>query len=316
MGDARSADPAVAPRATWVVGGHGLLGGAVTARLRSLGRPARRLSVPWGGPEASEALHAFARELPPEGVEVYWCAGAGVIGSARSALDLELASFQSLLDGWSPAGEGNALFVASTAGGLYGGSMGPPYTERTEPVPVTDYGRARLAAEAATVEFAERSGVGVLVGRISNLYGPGQNLAKAQGLVAHLCKAHVTRKPMSVYVSADTIRDYLYVEDAAQMVVEGLDAVRQRGGRHVKILASEQPASIAAVIGALHRVTRRRPPVIFGTSPSAGLQVRDLRFRSTAWPSTRHLVRTPLPVGISATLHSVARQLCAAADSH
>ena len=53
----------------------------------------------------------------------------------------------------------------------------------------------------------------VLIGRIANLYGPGQNLAKAQGLVSQLCAAQLERARSSIWVSLDTLRDYLFAPD-------------------------------------------------------------------------------------------------------
>ena len=71
------------------------------------------------------------------------------------------------------------------------------------------------------------------------------------------------------------------------------------------MLASEQSTTIGAVLGDLHRITRRRPPVVLGTSANARFQVRDLRLRSVAWPPTAALARTPMIAGIAATLASL-----------
>ena len=65
-----------------------------------------------------------------------------------------------------------------------------------------------------------------MIGRIANLYGPGQNLDKPQGLVSQLCAAHLERRPVSIWVSLDTLRDYLYAPDCAQMVLDCLDRAR------------------------------------------------------------------------------------------
>ena len=297
----------------WVVGSSGLLGSAVVRRLRSLGREVRTVTVPWTEPDRSRAaLAAFARDLPESAAEVYWCAGAGVVGSAQEQFDAEVGCLGAFLEAWEPAGEGHAFFLASSAGGVYAGSSGAPFTEASQPVPISPYGRAKLAGEQVAQQFADRSGVALLVGRLSNLYGPGQDIGKPQGLISQLCRAELTRQPLSIYVSLDTMRDYLFVDDAAAMVVQALGAVRSRGGRHLKVLASEQSTTIGAVLGGLHRITRRRPPVVLGASPDARFQVHDLRLRSDAWPPIGNLARTPLPAGMSATLTAVGGQLRAA----
>lgn len=304
-------DTQTAARASWVVGSGGLLGSAVCRRLETLGRDYRTTSVPWGDPEASvEALLHTAASLPA-GWQVYWCAGAGVVGSSREDLDAEIAVLEDFLDRWEPSvgASGCGFFLASSAGGVYAGSSGaPPFTEHTEPAPISPYGLAKLRSEEIATAFAVRTGAALLVGRLSNLYGPGQNVGKAQGLISQLCRAQLSRQPLSLYVSLDTMRDYLYVDDGAAMAVEGLDVVTVRGKRALKVLASERSTTIGAVLGDLRRITRRRPPVVQGTSASARFQVRDLRLRSVAWPRTSSLARTPMVAGIAATLTSLQGQ--------
>jgi len=296
----------VADRTSWVVGGTGLLGSAVVRRLRTLGRPVRTSQVAWTDHEAAVArLLADAHGIGGPW-QLWWCAGAGVVGSTEQELDAEVAVLEDFLGRWQPGQvAGCGLFLASSAGGVYAGSTGSPFTEATEPVAVSAYGRAKLRAEAAVDAFAARTGVAVLIGRLSNLYGPGQDLSKPQGLISQLCRAQLTRRPLSIYVPLDTRRDYLFVDDASAMAVAGLDAVTDRGGRHLKVLASERSTTIAAVLGDLRRITRRRPLIVLGTNPQARLQARDLRLRSVQWPSTAALARTPMTAGIAATLRSL-----------
>ena len=230
-----------------------------------------------------------------------------MVGSSQAELDAEIAVLEGFLTRWDPRPAGNGFFLASSAGGVYAGSSGPPFTEHTEPAPISAYGRAKLRSEEIATEFAVRTSTALLVGRLANLYGPGQNLDKPQGLVSQLCLAQLTRQPLSVYVPLDTMRDYLFVDDAAAMAVAGLGAVTPSGRRALKVLASERSTTVGAVLGDLHRVTRRRPPVVLGVSPRSRYQVRDIRLRSVAWPRTRALARTPMVSGIAATLASLQR---------
>jgi UDP-glucose 4-epimerase len=103
------------------------------------------------------------------------------------------------------------------------------------------------------------------------------------------------------------MRDYLFVDDAAAMAVAGLGAVTDRGRRALKVLASERSTTVGAVLGDLHRVTRRRPPVVLGVSASSRHQVHDVRLRSVAWPRTSAFARTPMVSGIAATIASLRR---------
>ena len=77
----------------------------------------------------------------------------------------------------------------------------------------------------------------------------------------------------------------------------------------VKILASQRPTTVAALLGELRRLSRRRPLVVLGTSPHAKFQVKDLRFASTVWPEVDALMRTTLTAGVGATLQTLGREV-------
>jgi UDP-glucose 4-epimerase len=270
--------------------------------------------VPWADPEAAvDALVRAARALPAEGWRIAWCAGSGVVASSQHEIDRELWVLGEFLRRWQPpSGDPGtrAMFFASSAGGVYAGSVGPPFTEETSPQPISPYGQAKLAAEAIFTTFSLRSGIPLLIGRLSNLYGPGQNLDKPQGLVSQLCRAHATGEPLSLYVPLDTMRDYLYAGDAGAMVVAGLDRVAAASsGVHVKLLVTGRSVTVNEVVGEVRRVSRHRPPTISSPSRVARFQIRDLRMKSVAWPSLDGYVRTTFGAGVGACLEAVKQHL-------
>jgi UDP-glucose 4-epimerase len=236
-----------------------------------------------------------------------------VVATPPEELAAEVGVFTRFLDDLGGLGPGGSLFLASSAGGVYAGSPDrPPFTEASSTHALAAYGRAKLEMEAVATSFAGGSGTRVLLGRIANLYGPGQNLGKAQGLVSMLCQAQLSGQPLPVYVSLDTLRDYLYVEDAAAMVATALTRLSERPEQVLtKILASGRGTSIAALVGEATRVFRRKPPVVFNASAFSALQVRDLRLSSTEWPEIDSLARTPLAVGLARTGDSIARTTAA-----
>ena len=306
----------MADAATLVVGAGGLLGSAVVRELRRQQRPHLTVRVPWGDRSAAvEALATTSAELLATGGpwRILWCAGSGVVASSPEKLEAEVATLEAFLDRFARLAEDRpgALFLASSAGGVYAGSRGAPFTEQTEPRPISPYGEAKLRAEALARDFAGRTGHQVLVGRIANLYGPGQDPSKAQGLVTVLCRSHLARRPTSIYVSLDTSRDYVFVDDVARMAVAGTERVAAEDGGTVvvKIMASQRGTSVAAIMGELRRITKHRPRVVLGSSSLSAFQVRDLRFRSEVWPELDRLVTTSLPAGMAATMRSAAAEV-------
>lgn len=303
----------IAQPPAWVVGSGGLLGRAVVQLARSHGREVLVSRIPWSNPPLAVAalasgLDAVTARAHGGPWELLWCAGSGVTSTTQRALDIELDTLRRFVDD-AVARRGESLvdavvFVASSAGGIYAGAQDPPFTEQTPPAPLSPYGHAKLKAEAELSRFAHEAGSRVLVGRMSNLYGPGQNLAKAQGLISQLCRSQLLSQPIGVYVSLDTVRDYLFVSDAAEMLLDGLTALRSRTGHGsvvVKILASQRSSSVAAVLGEFRRVFKRRPLLRLAASVQSHQQARDLRFRSVIWTDLDDRPMTPLPAGILAT---------------
>jgi UDP-glucose 4-epimerase len=290
-----------------LVVGRGLLGGHVVSRLAERGADARTVDVPWSDPESAlRVLVAAAGEAARTGPDwrIAWCAGAGVVATPPEEFDAEVALFRRFTA--SIRDLPRAFFLASSAGGVYAGSADPPHTEDTEPRPLAPYGWAKLAMEDAARTLADR-GSRVVLGRISNLYGPGQDLAKPQGLVSQLCLTQVTGTPLQLYVSMDTLRDYLFVNDAADLVDACLDRAAGTPPETVtvKVLASGGATSVGTLIQASTRAFRRRTRVVQSSPPRPGAQVRDLRLRSRTWTDLDVLVRTPLVVGLRATAESV-----------
>ena len=138
----------------------------------------------------------------------------------------------------------------------------------------------------------------------------GQNLAKPQGLISHLCRTQLTGTPMPIYVSMDTVRDYLYVTDAAAMIAELLEITRASDTTStLKVLASGRAVTIAALVAECARVFRRRPRVVPAVSPLAKYQASDLRLRSRHVTQVDRLATTTLGAGIHATYEDLRRRI-------
>jgi UDP-glucose 4-epimerase len=233
---------------------------------------------------------------------VFWCAGSGVVGASAAALAAEAESFDYFLSRLEGDGIGR-LFLASSAGGIWAGSLDRPITEDSPPRPISVYGVAQLDKEATLARWAARNpGSSTLVGRLSNLYGPGQALAKPQGLVSHLTRSLLHGQPAHVFVPLDTIRDYLFAPDAARAIVGGMEQLGEPAAsapRHVlKILASEQATTVGELLGAFRRTAKRPLKVVTGLHAAASQQPACLQFRSIVGTNEPRAARTGLMEGI------------------
>jgi UDP-glucose 4-epimerase len=170
-----------------------------------------------------------------------------------------------------------------------------------------------VEAEALVTEWSERTGAPTLIGRIANLYGPGQNIDKAQGLISQMCRSHLLGTPLSVYVSLDTLRDYLYAPDCAGLITDSMARLRERAGTGpalvTKILASQRAITVSAVIGEMRRLFKSPPRIVVAASATTSLQARDLSLRSRIWPDLDRRALTPFPVGVATTAADLLRRL-------
>jgi UDP-glucose 4-epimerase len=289
--------------ARWIIG-RGLLGSAVE---RAAGPETLSRSIRWSDHDSAMAdLKSGLAELTSgdaERIEIYWCAGKGVTSSPQAQLSAELWLFESflelLLDSSESVRSRLGVFLASSVGGAYGGSREPPFTESTPIQPGSAYGTTKMAMERALADATARGGWRSFIARITNLYGPGQDLAKGQGLLSVIVASYLTRRPVSIFVSLDTLRDYIYEDDCARVIVAGTErAVHEpRGSTVVKIVGAMAAQSIGAILGENRRLRGQRAPVILGQGSGAG-QASDLRVRSEVWTDLDALVRTTLPEGL------------------
>lgn len=311
-----SADPA--PLA-WVVGAGGLVGRHLVTALRRDGWEVRTCGVPWDDEAAASSVLAeeytrFSADRTGRRWFLAWCAGAGVVATSEEALAGELRVFErfvGLLGSGARPDDDGVVFLASSAGGLYAGSSRPPFTERTAPVPLVPYGHTKLAMERVLADAAARTGLRVVLGRLANVYGPGQTLGKPQGLLSQLCLSDATTRPLPVFVSLDTIRDYVFVTDLAEMIVRCADLARAAapGSAVVKVLASGRPVTVGHLVGEARRVFHR--PLRTVTVPGGRGQVLDLRLGSVRWTEVDALAATPLAAGLAATAADVRARVVA-----
>src|SRR5262245_34903500 len=71
--------------------------------------------------------------------------------------------------------------------------------------PASNYGAHKVRMEEALRGWSDLfPNHSCLIGRISSLYGPGQNLNKAEGVISHLSRCLIYHQPVSIYVPLDT----------------------------------------------------------------------------------------------------------------
>lgn len=298
---------------TWIIGSGGLLGAAL---VRELGRDPEPSRIPWHNNE--EALGALIQQLDDfnndgsrEPWRIIWAAGRATTSTSAIDAERERTLYQGFLNALTrqpPQGQGS-FTLASSAGAIYAGSANPPFSSATTPHPIGVYGQLKREQEIATLALAEY-GIYPVIARVSNLYGPGQDITKLQGVVSRLCLAALERKPMNVFVPLDTLRDYIYVDDAAARILHWATqalstqptsvqrAATHDASPHIKVIATGQSVSLGQVINTVQDVLHTRIPVSFGFHPTASVQTRDIRLTPDHDEATNAMPLMPFPAGV------------------
>lgn len=239
-----------------------------------------------------------------------WAAGAATVTACEEDAQLESAVFRAFaadLAASSLGGDG-VIVLVSSAGGIHAGSPSPPFDERTPPAPISAYGRARLAQEQAAEELLGPRWPTVLA-RVSNVYGPGQDLSKLQGLISRLALCSLIREPLNLFVPLSTVRDYIYVDDVAALIHAWIDTeAGTPAGARVRVLASGQGTSIGQLVRTAQDVGHRKVPIAMGTHPSAVNQAPDLRFIPSRPQNADSLTVTTIPVGMKRVFDDLLRR--------
>ncbi len=305
--------------AAWVIGANGLLGSAVQ---RTFDRGGARLFVQpekfsWHDQAVLDeqllaAVKAFAEFAGDDKWQIYWAAGIGTMSSKLEELATETATLSKILkliesEPVLMAADGCVVF-SSSAGAIYAGASDDIITEDTAVAPTTDYATEKLQQEKLLSEFANNHNrITVLLARISTLYGAGQANGKRQGLLAHIARCLLRNQSVHIYVPFDTIRDYITSDDAACAIVAATHALMGNPGVFTKIIASEQPTTIAEIISVFKRIARRKPRVVSSASKLSSLYTRRVQFQSINVPSNERMQKTSLLVGISQVMEAERR---------
>ena len=294
---------------TWIIGSGGLFGSALSRASTSTFSSPR---ISWA--DNQRALQALQRSLRTFAAQakgdwcIAWAAGHATTSSSQAAADRELQLFTSFVQSLQqerPRGNG-VFLLTSSAGGVYAGTPNPPFTSTSVPQPLGTYGQLKLAQEEAARQLAPSIPVATV--RVSNLYGPGQDLGKLQGVISRLALAAVARDPITMFVPLDTMRDYIHTDDAAARALHWARMSLHGQESATRVVASGQPETLSHIIALMNSITRVRIPVASGLHESARVQASDLRLQPDTDRAIDRLPLTPLPVGMKQVFLDIRRR--------
>jgi nucleoside-diphosphate-sugar epimerase len=286
-----SAAPATSASRVLVTGAGGFIGSHVVDAFLREGRPVRalvrytseaRLGHLQQAVDRLQATHA-ARVVPEVGTHAFAvgplevvlgdvtdaaqmrgavrgcdavCHLAALIGipysyvAVGSYVDVNVRGTLHLLEAAREAGV--RRFVHTSTSEVYGSAQSVPITLAHPLVAQSPYAATKIGADQLALSFARSFGLGVLVLRPFNTYGPRQSQrAVVPTIVAQALAGGALRLG-----STDTVRDLTFVEDTARAFVLAADA--PAGDAATVQLGTGQGVAIREVVEAVGRVVGRR----------------------------------------------------------
>ena len=119
------------------------------------------------------------------------------------------------------AKKGLRFLYFSSGGTVYGNKNDVmPFEEKDPMKPISYYGWSKQMMENSILFMHRTVGLDYLILRPSNPYGHGQNLYGKQGLVAVAIGKLLKGEPVVVWGDGSAVRDYIYVDDLAEIFVK------------------------------------------------------------------------------------------------
>ena len=109
-------------------------------------------------------------------------------------------------------------FIAASSAAVYGIPKYLPIDEGHPTEPISQYGLSKITME----RYIILSGIPYMIFRFSNVYGPRQKSSKESGVIAIFDAAMRKDKVINVFGDGGQIRDFIYVEDIANICLEAI----------------------------------------------------------------------------------------------
>jgi UDP-glucose 4-epimerase len=300
-----------------ITGGAGFIGSHLVDALLAKGYAVRilddlstgkRSNLPLDNPrvELIEGDVADAALVARAAIGCQAVAHLAAVASVQASVDDPVKTHQSnfigtlnVCEAMRQAGIKRVVFASSAA--VYGNNgEGEAITEDTPKAPLTPYASDKLAGEYYFDFYRRQHGLEPVVFRFFNIFGPRQDPSSPySGVISIFAERAEKGLPISVFGDGEQTRDFFYVEDLVDLVVQGFELpVVEAGAVNVGLNAT---TSLNELLAAFEQVVGSLPPVTY-------LLARSGDIKHSRANNQRLLERfnvsepTPLKVGLARLL--------------
>ncbi|MGE7960410.1 NAD-dependent epimerase/dehydratase family protein [Pseudomonas sp. NPDC089530] len=300
-----------------ITGGAGFIGSHLTDALLAKGYSVRILddlstgkpsNLPLDNPrvELIEGDVADAALVARAMVGCRAVAHLAAVASVQASVDDPVRTHQSnfigtlnVCEAMRQAGVKRVLYASSAA--VYGNNgEGESIDEDTPKAPLTPYASDKLASEYYFDFYRRQHGLEPAIFRFFNIFGPRQDPSSPySGVISIFCERAQKGLPIKVFGDGEQTRDFMYVEDLVDVLVQSLEVPQLEVG--AVNVGLNQATTLKQLLEALGQVVGQLPPVSYGPARSGDI-------RHSRANNQRLLQRftfpepTPLSVGLARLL--------------
>lgn len=178
------------------------------------------------------------------------------------------------------------LFASSAA--VYGNNgEGQSIAEDTPTAPLTPYAVDKLASEQYLDFYRRQHALEPVVFRFFNIFGPRQDPSSPySGVISIFCERATQGLPIAVFGDGEQTRDFVYVGDLVQVMVQALELEQVEEG--AVNIGLNQATSLNQLLAALEKVIGSLPAISHGPARSGDI-------RHSRADNTRLLARFDFP---------------------
>ncbi|MCB1653054.1 MAG: NAD-dependent epimerase/dehydratase family protein [Pseudomonadales bacterium] len=300
-----------------VTGGAGFIGSNLVDALLAKGHAVRilddmstgkRCNLPMDNPKveliegdvADAAL--VARVMAGCSAVVHLAAVASVQASVDDPVRTHQSNFIGTLnvcEAMRESGVKRVVFASSAA--VYGNNgEGESIVEDTPKAPLTPYASDKLASEYYLDFYRRQHGLEPAIFRLFNVFGPRQDPSSPySGVISIFSERAVKGQPITIFGDGEQTRDFIYVGDLVNILVQAVEARQvEEGAVNVGL---NKATTLKQMLEALGDVVGGLPPISYSAARSGDI-------RHSRADNSRLLQRfklgetTPMSVGLARLL--------------